>query len=81
MPNRRSDYEHVLKLGIEQLIDIQKNLGEKNQAMASSKQICPNRQVVMSRRSLKKPDNKTGLTEVTYRCPKCSAAINRFIKD
>jgi hypothetical protein len=36
---------------------------------------------VMSRRSLKKPDSETGLIEATYRCPKCGAATNRWIKD
>jgi predicted RNA-binding Zn-ribbon protein involved in translation (DUF1610 family) len=36
---------------------------------------------VMSRRLLKKPDSETGLTEATYRCPKCGAMVNRCIKD
>ena len=58
MPNGRSGYEYVLKLGIEQLIDIQKSLGEKNQAKASSKQICPNCQVVMTADHLKNPTTK-----------------------
>jgi hypothetical protein len=29
----------------------------------------------------KKPDSETGLTEATYRCPKCGAIVNRWIKD
>jgi hypothetical protein len=28
-----------------------------------------------------KADSETGLTEATYRCPKCGAIVNRWIKD
>jgi hypothetical protein len=60
---------------------IQRRLGEKSPADGSGKPICANCHVVMSRRLLKKPDSETGLTEATYRCPKCGAIVNRWIKD
>jgi predicted RNA-binding Zn-ribbon protein involved in translation (DUF1610 family) len=49
--------------------------------MVLASAICANCHVVMSRRLLKKPERETGLTEVTYRCPKCGAMVNRWIKD
>ena len=54
---------------------------QENPADCSGKVLCTNCQVVMSRRSLKKPDSETGLIEATYRCPKCGATTNRWIKD
>jgi predicted RNA-binding Zn-ribbon protein involved in translation (DUF1610 family) len=68
-------------MAAEQPISIQRRLGEKSPADGSGKPICANCHVVMSRRLLKKPDSETGLTEATYRCPKCGAIVNRWIKD
>ena len=56
-------------------------VAKKSPADGSGKLTCINCHVVMSRRLLKKPDSKTGLTEATYRCPKCGAMVNRWIKD
>jgi hypothetical protein len=64
-----------------QLSSIERRLGEKSPADGSGKLVCANCHVAMSRRLLKKPDSETGLTEVTYRCPKCDAMVNRWIKD
>jgi uncharacterized Zn finger protein len=42
---------------------------------------CPNCDVRMSRRFLKKPDIDSGLVEEVYRCPICGAVITRWIKE
>jgi len=68
-------------MSAEQPISIQRRSGEKTPADGSGKLTCVNCHVVMSRRSLKKPDSETGLTEVAYCCPKCGAMVNRLIKD
>jgi len=62
-----------------QQISTQKRLGENNPKDGTV--MCTTCQVAMSRRSLKKPDSETGLIEATYRCPKCAAITNLWIKD
>jgi uncharacterized C2H2 Zn-finger protein len=64
-----------------QAITVQGTAERRNQEDGSDKLICARCQTVMSRRSLKKPDNETGLTEVIYRCPKCAAIATRLIRD
>jgi hypothetical protein len=42
---------------------------------------CPDCDVRMSRRFLKKPDIDTGLIEEVYRCPICGAMIRRWVNE
>jgi hypothetical protein len=65
---------------LEQVNSDQKRLGRRSQEDCSDELICARCQVVMSRRSIGKPDSETGLSEVTYRCPQCCATVNRWMK-
>jgi hypothetical protein len=64
---------------IKDVTSVQKRSEPKNQEDGSGKRICTGCQAVMSRRSLKKPDSETGLSEVTYRCPKCGVTSSRWM--
>jgi hypothetical protein len=66
---------------IEQVIGAQETSAGRDQDDGSGKPICALCQVVMSRRFIGKPDDETGLCEVTYRCPACGATVNRRMKD
>ncbi len=42
---------------------------------------CPDCDVRMSRRILKKPDIDTGLVEEVYRCPICGVVTTRWVNE
>ena len=66
---------------IDQATDARATSDSGNPDNGSIVMICAHCQVVMSRRFIGKPDDDTGLCEVTYRCPTCGATVNRRMKD
>jgi len=63
----------------QQLTDDQRASGRSREDR-SGEPICARCQAAMSRRLIRKPDTETGLSDVTFRCPKCGAMLTLWMR-